>query len=146
MTWLTVLLAVAAVVRFTVLVNRDMILEPARRWTMAKALRAEDRADTWKLANGWERLAHTGTIVYRGDGDPPSLPGMYRSKWRGGFWPWLDNLIGCPWCVSVYVSIPVALVAVWFPTNRLVIAGLLACTASLASGLVIEAWKHRYDE
>lgn len=146
MTWLTALLAVATIIRFTVLINRDTILEPARQWTQAKAIRAEDRADVWRLANGYQVSAITGTVFWKTDlGPEPSLPHAYRAKWRGGFWPWLDNLIGCPWCVSVYVSIPVAFVVTWWPTNRFVFAGLLACTGSLASGLVIEAWKHRFD-
>lgn len=145
MTWLLAVLTVGAVLRFTVLINRDTITEPARSWVQAKAIEAEDRADDWRLAHGWVRLAYTGTVVYQGTDPEPSLPGAYRDKWRGGFWPWLDNLIGCPWCVSVYVAVPTAFVVVWFPTNRVVLAGLLACTASWVAGATVEAFKHRYD-
>ena len=49
-------------------------------------------------------------------------------------WLWLNNLLACPWCVSVWVSVPIAFVAIYFPTNRFVLAGLLACTASFVVG------------
>lgn len=45
-------------------------------------------------------------------------------------WRKVDDFLVCPWCVSVWVSIPVAYVAVWFPTNRFILGGLIACTAS----------------
>lgn len=45
----------------------------------------------------------------------------------------LAYLVTCPWCVSIYLSVPIALVAVFFDHNRAVLAGLLALTASLVT-------------
>jgi hypothetical protein len=138
-TWLLTVLTVGAVLRFTRLVNKDTILEPARQVVQGRAVAAEERADAWRLENGWTRplpWSSSGDLVWAGEGPEPSLPGAYRRRWRGGFWPWLDDLIGCPWCVSVYVSLPTAVVVVWWGDNRVVIAGLLACTASWVAGVV----------
>lgn len=48
----------------------------------------------------------------------------------GRRWTWFDDLINCPWCVSVWCSVPVAYVTVVWPGNRFVLGGLVACTAS----------------
>ena len=45
-------------------------------------------------------------------------------------WRYVDDLIVCPWCVSVWVSVPVAYTAVYYPDNRFVVGGMIACTAS----------------
>ena len=43
--------------------------------------------------------------------------------------------ITCDWCVSFWVSWPIAFIAIWWPTNRLVWIILLALTASAVTGL-----------
>jgi hypothetical protein len=55
-----------------------------------------------------------------------------KAKKAGGrkLWSKLDDLVNCPWCVSVWVSAPVALAATLAPRSRLVRAGLLALTSS----------------
>jgi len=58
----------------------------------------------------------------------------FRETRSQGLWHWLDDLLTCPWCTSIWLSVPVALVAVWYPTNRLVLAGLVALTASWVAG------------
>lgn len=129
MTWLTVVLAVGTVLRFTRLFSKDKILEPAREYIDARAQAAE----AGRLDRQWEQ--DPVTLKWR---PPHGLTGLrlfFERKWTG-FWPWLDDLIGCPWCVSVYVSLPVAIVAVWWGDNRLILAGLLACTASWVAGIV----------
>jgi hypothetical protein len=63
-----------------------------------------------------------------------------RAKKAGGrkLWGKVDDLVNCPWCVSVWVSAPVALAAVFLPRNRLVRAGLVALTSSwLAANIQI---------
>lgn len=54
---------------------------------------------------------------------------MLRAGMRG-WWNWLDDLVNCPWCVSIWVSFPTAFIAVWHASNRVVVAGMLALTAS----------------
>lgn len=46
----------------------------------------------------------------------------------------LAYLITCPWCVSMYAAIPVTVGALWWGTNRVVIAVLLVLTASAFAG------------
>jgi len=107
-------LVIGAVGRFTRLINGDTITEPIRDWVKARCARA--------LYN--ERHHPTRGLL-----------GFFRRRYRNG-WMWLTGLISCPWCVSVWVSVPIAYVTVFFPTNRFVIGGLLACTASYVAGNV----------
>ncbi|MFD8335536.1 DUF1360 domain-containing protein [Streptomyces solisilvae] len=46
-----------------------------------------------------DRLAKKATP--QREGDDPS-----------GFWTWVNELIGCPWCLSVWVAAPVAPAAI----------------------------------
>ena len=45
-------------------------------------------------------------------------------------------LIGCDYCVSIYLAPVVATVAVLWPDNRVVIIVLLALTASFVAGII----------
>lgn len=45
-------------------------------------------------------------------------------------------LLTCDWCASIWIAPFVATVAILWPTNRVVIIGLLALTASLVAGLL----------
>ena len=45
-------------------------------------------------------------------------------------------LITCPWCISVWSSIPVAGLVVWFPDNRAVWAALLVLSGSGIAGIM----------
>lgn len=44
-------------------------------------------------------------------------------------------LLGCPWCLSVWVGAAVAAVGLWWPTNRAVWAVLIGLAASQLAGL-----------
>ena len=46
----------------------------------------------------------------------------------------LAYLVTCDWCVSMYLALPVAVVAIWWGDNRVVLAILLALTASAFAG------------
>jgi hypothetical protein len=46
----------------------------------------------------------------------------------------LSYFITCDWCVSLWIAAVVAPVAIVWPTNRVIIAGLLALTASAFAG------------
>lgn len=48
----------------------------------------------------------------------------------------LTYLVGCPWCVSIYTGTLAAAVTVLWPTNRVILIGLLALTASAVAGIV----------
>lgn len=50
--------------------------------------------------------------------------------------PKLGYLLGCPWCASMYVGAAVAAAVVTWPTNRLLLAALLALTGSHAAGFL----------
>lgn len=116
MTWLLTFLTIGCVARFTRLITKDSLTEPFRNYVEARAEKA------------WHGDGHGAPGLKRG-GRPWRLSTWWRAKYHG-FWPWLDDLIHCPWCTSVHVSVAVAFVVVWYPTNRFVIAGLLATTAS----------------
>lgn len=45
-------------------------------------------------------------------------------------------LVGCPWCVSMYVGPAVAAAVIVWPSNRAVLAGAVGLAASAAVGLV----------
>lgn len=51
--------------------------------------------------------------------------------------PWLGYLAHCPWCLSIWLA-PFPAVVVWWPTNRLLLAGLLALSASAVTGLIAQ--------
>lgn len=51
-------------------------------------------------------------------------------------WIKLDDLVVCPWCVSVWAGAVVAPVTVWWGDNRVILAGLLALAASAVAGLL----------
>jgi Protein of unknown function (DUF1360) len=44
--------------------------------------------------------------------------------------------VTCPWCVSIWLAPPVALVTVLWGDNRAVLVGLLALSASARTGIV----------
>lgn len=48
----------------------------------------------------------------------------------------LAYLSECPWCLSMWLAVPVVVVATLWPDNRWVIAGLLVLTASAVAGLI----------
>ena len=51
----------------------------------------------------------------------------------------LAYLIHCPWCISLWVSAPVMVVAILYP-NRWVVAGLAILAGSMVSGLLLDTW------
>lgn len=51
----------------------------------------------------------------------------------------LAYMIGCPWCASFWLGMPVAVAVVLWPTNRVLIIGLLALALSAAAGLLAKA-------
>lgn len=65
---------------------------------------------------------------------------------RRRFAAWLTDLVTCPWCVSVWLGTLAAFVTVWWPDNRVILAGLVALTASLASGLIIPREEEAAEE
>ncbi len=125
--WLVVLLAVGATTRLTRLINGDTLTEPIRTWLLVKAVHAEDRTAAGRNADpGLNELPARRR----------TLPEFFKAKW-GGFWPWLDDLVNCPWCVSCWIGIIVGYVAVYFHDNRFILGGLVACTASYVAGYTI---------
>lgn len=147
--WLLFVLTAGFVLSATRLVYKDTILEPARAVVQARAVAAEDRADAWRLDNGWvlvDDVPHWFPEVHDGAAEP-KLPAAYRAKWRGGFWPWLDDLIGCPWCVAFHVAWPACAVvvatfwegAVW---PGVVVWGLLTMSTRWVAGIVTAKTEH----
>jgi hypothetical protein len=51
---------------------------------------------------------------------------------RGDRWAYF---VTCPWCVSIWVGPLVAWAAIYHPTNRPLVVGLVALTASVVAGL-----------
>ena len=47
-----------------------------------------------------------------------------------GLWNKIDELVNCPWCVSIWVGVPSGVIMIWHSSNRFVIAGALGLTAS----------------
>jgi hypothetical protein len=48
----------------------------------------------------------------------------------------LGYMIGCPWCASFWIAVPVAYATMTWPTNRLLWIVLLSLSLSAFSGLV----------
>jgi len=57
------------------------------------------------------------------------------SKW--GDDSWQAYLSTCPWCVSIWIALPIMPVAVFWP-NRWVIAGFSVLAASMVTGLLLD--------
>lgn len=68
--------------------------------------------------------------------DPPRAWITLKAEAKVGrkVWTWFDDLIHCVWCVSIYVGTATAYIAVWHWSNRFVLAGMIALTASLLAG------------
>lgn len=129
--WLLTVLTVGTVLRFTRLITKDTIVEPFRDWVAARAAVAEAN----RLDAGWSQPDPAKPRRWVAPEGLSGLALFWRRRFTG-FWPWLDDLLGCPWCVSVYVSAPTAFAVVWWWSNRVIVAGLLACTASWVAGFV----------
>jgi hypothetical protein len=56
---------------------------------------------------------------------------------RWGEDSWQSYLVTCPWCVSVWIALPIMPVAVLWP-NRWVIAALSIAAASMVTGLLLD--------
>lgn len=54
---------------------------------------------------------------------------MIKKNMRG-LWNKIDDLVNCPWCVSIWVGVPSGFIAVWHYSNRFVLAGMIGLTAS----------------
>jgi hypothetical protein len=118
-TWLLALLSIGALVRLTRLVTGDQITEGMRDAVDRHFRRAINGPPTMmQRAVGWS---------------PEETPGR--------FWQWVARhfdygyLVSCPWCASIWLA-PLAVLPVWFPTNRLILAAALGLTASLVAGHV----------
>lgn len=114
MTLVSVLVCLAAW-RLARLVSVDRIAKPVRRWIAGTP-------DTW-IDN---------VKLDAGEIDRDGLPFDDR--------PTLGYLVTCPWCVSIYVTPPLALVAVSTLTDldwgdRVAMAFLLTLVGSLAAGI-----------
>lgn len=48
----------------------------------------------------------------------------------------LAYLIGCPWCASIWLAIPISGAVVMWPTNRLVLVVLLGLSGSAVAGIL----------
>jgi hypothetical protein len=57
------------------------------------------------------------------------------NKW--GADSWQSYLVTCPWCVSVWIALPVMPPAVLWP-NQWVIAALSIAAASMVTGLLLD--------
>ena len=54
---------------------------------------------------------------------------MVRAEMRG-VWNKIDDLVNCPWCVSIWVGFPAGFIATWHYSNRIVLASMIGLTAS----------------
>lgn len=57
-----------------------------------------------------------------------------KAKLGKGAWAKFDDLVSCPWCVSVWVGFATSFIVLWSWTNRFVLASMIALTASLFTG------------
>lgn len=64
--------------------------------------------------------------------DSITLPLRIRLEAR----PFVGALVTCPWCLSVWLAPAVAGVAVAWPDNRVILAGLVALSASAVTGML----------
>lgn len=106
MGWMTMLLAVGATARITRLVGRDTITFFFRDWLAAQVEDAKEKSSKTKVSMK-ERI-----------------------------FTFVEDMVACPWCLSVLVSVPVA-VAAWIVGDTWwFLVPALALTASQVTGLV----------
>lgn len=60
----------------------------------------------------------------------------FRDWANGRVASWPGYLAQCDWCLSIWVAPWPTLAAVWWGDNRAVLAGLVALSASAATGLI----------
>lgn len=53
-----------------------------------------------------------------------------KAKLGRKVWTWFDDLINCPWCVGLWISIGCGYVGILWWSNRFVLGGMVALTAS----------------
>ena len=110
MTWMVLVLALGATARLTRLIGRDSITFFFRDWLAA---RGEDSRD--KRAAKGRRMK--------------SLPER--------FFTFVEDMVTCPWCLSVWVSAPVAVLAWLYGETVWFVVPAIALTASHLTGLVM---------
>jgi Protein of unknown function (DUF1360) len=59
-----------------------------------------------------------------------------KDKASRKIWHWFDDLINCPWCVSIWVGVPSAYIGLAHWDRFFVFGGMLALTASWITGNV----------
>lgn len=72
--------------------------------------------------------------------DPPRAWINARAKAKLGrrVWRYLDDLVNCPWCVSIWVGLATSYIVLWNWSNRFILASMIALTASwIASNVQI---------
>ncbi|MEW1679158.1 DUF1360 domain-containing protein [Streptomyces noursei] len=60
-----------------------------------------------------------------------------------GLWSWINDLIGCPWCVSIWVGAGVTPVAIEWGNTLAYQWPAAALTLSWVTGLVAQHWDAR---
>lgn len=57
---------------------------------------------------------------------------------KAKFFTWLDDLIACPWCLSFWISVPVAVLAWLYGDTAWFLVPALALTASHLTGMAAQ--------
>jgi len=109
MGWMTLVLAVGATARMTRLIGKDSITFIFRDWLAAHSEDARERRD-------------------------PDRPTARTLQER--FFTFVEDMVACPWCLSIWLSFPVAVLAWFYGDTFWFVIPALALTASHVSGVV----------
>lgn len=119
MTLLVFVVLVLAVYRLTLLVTSDELTEPIREAVVARFVTIEHRAMRrvndrtsrvveWTCSCGetWEGYTSGADGMERFNTHVQTAPTTHRE--------WLETLIHCPWCASVWLAFPAVAASYWW--------------------------------
>lgn len=108
-TWMTMLLAVGSSCRLTRLIGQDTITFAFRDWLAGKSENIKDMPCNRKP----------------------------QGCWRQNFFGFVEDMVSCPWCLSIWMAAPVAVCAWFFGDTGWFMVPALLLTASQVSGVVM---------
>lgn len=109
MGWMTFVLAAGATARLTRLIGKDSITFFFRDWLAAHSEDAREGRDR---------------------------SGPVKATARERFFTFVEDMVVCPWCLSIWLSVPVAVLAWFFGGSAWFVIPALALTVSHVTGVV----------
>lgn len=130
---LTLLIYALAVARGTVLVTEDRITEAPRTWALAK-LKDRHWREFNRLAKAEMRRIESSPYTPMPAEDEAALTaaGKLAEERQGN--SYLEYLLTCPWCVSVWLALPAVIVWWNWPTEPWSLGPAILLAFSMITG------------